>query len=97
MSYIEKCVVLTGGLEVSFSIFQYICSAQSENLDNSGIALCKVRIPKGGQSENSYLVRYNSGIVCAQSENRDKMRIVYSQHVLRVKLIWNRGFQTFTQ
>ena len=25
---------------------QYICSAQSENLDNSGIALRKVRIPK---------------------------------------------------
>ena len=24
----------------------YICSAQSENLDNSGIALRKVRIPK---------------------------------------------------
>ena len=24
MSYIEKCVLLTGGLEVSFSIFQYI-------------------------------------------------------------------------
>ena len=26
---------------------QYICSAQSENLDNSGIALRKMRIPKG--------------------------------------------------
>ena len=26
--------------------FLYICSAQSENLDNSGIALRKVRIPK---------------------------------------------------
>ena len=25
---------------------RYICSAQSENLDNSGIALRKVRIPK---------------------------------------------------
>ena len=24
----------------------YICSAQNENLDNSGIALFKVRIPK---------------------------------------------------
>ena len=28
------------------STFAYICSAQSENLDNSGIALRKVRIPK---------------------------------------------------
>ena len=28
------------------SFLRYICSAQSENLDNSGIALRKVRIPK---------------------------------------------------
>ena len=55
-----------------------ICSAQSENLDNSGIALRKVRIPKLVDSENSYFARYNSGIVRAQSENRDKVRIVYT-------------------
>ena len=60
-------------------IYEYMCSAQSENLDNCGIALRKVRIPKiGGQSENSYFAQYNSGIVRAQSENRDKVRIVYS-------------------
>ena len=47
-------------------MYIYICSAQSENLDN------------GGQSENSYFARYNSGIVRAQSENQDKVRIVYS-------------------
>ena len=28
------------------AVHRYICSAQSENLDNSGIALRKVRIPK---------------------------------------------------
>ena len=29
----------------------------------------------GGQSENSYFARFNSGIVHAQSGNRDKVRI----------------------
>ena len=57
----------------------YICSAQSENLDNSGIALRKMENSLiGGQSVNSYLAQYNSGIVRAQSEDRDKVRIVYS-------------------
>ena len=35
----------------------YICSAQSENLDNSGITLRKVRIPKLGDRVRILTVR----------------------------------------
>ena len=37
---------INGSYSILLTYHIYICSAQSENLDNSGIALRKVRIPK---------------------------------------------------
>ena len=50
MLYICKIINLNCGklsvIKLMIARFLYICSAQSENLDNSRMALRKVRIPK---------------------------------------------------
>ena len=63
-------------LEANIQTKQYICSAQSRNRYNSGIAPAQSRNSHFvGQSKNSYFAQFNSGIVRAQSRNRDKVRI----------------------
>ena len=60
----------------------YICSAQSRNRYNSGIVLRKVGILTLLRKVGILTLRKtiselsNSGIVSAQSENRDKVRII---------------------
>ena len=41
------------------SQIKYICSMQSENLDNAGIVLCKVRIPTLADRVRSLTLRYS--------------------------------------
>ena len=57
-------------LKMSVDVRTCICSAQSEDLDNSGF--CSAQSENsyfGGQSENSFIARFNSRTVRAQSGN----------------------------
>ena len=63
---------------------------QSENLDNSGIALRKnVRI----QSESSYFARYIIPELSVLKVSEKRIFVI----CFVGKLIWNRGLQTFTK
>ena len=54
----------------------YICSVQSENLDDSGIVLREVRIPTLVDRVRILTLR-----VRAQSENRDKVSVFIYRNV----------------